>query len=139
MNLQFTLEELPKAAQCIIAQFNKPSVLAFYGSMGVGKTTLIKAIIENLGAKDLGNSPTFGLVNEYEDHQGRVLAYHFDFYRIADEWEAMDIGVEDYLYSKAWVLIEWPEKIQNLLPIDHIAIHLRLIDKNTRLVEIMAS
>jgi tRNA threonylcarbamoyladenosine biosynthesis protein TsaE len=82
--------------------------------MGVGKTTLIKEIAKQLGYKDIVSSPTYSLVNEYEGMDQKI--YHFDFYRIKDETEALDMGLEDYLYTNNWNLIEWPEKIKNLLP-----------------------
>ena len=103
--------------------------------MGVGKTTIIKAIIKELGAVDSGNSPTFGLVNEYHKANGELVAYHFDFYRIEKEEEALDMGIEEYFNADAYVFIEWPEKIPNLLPENHQKIHLHLIDENIRLIE----
>lgn len=100
--------------------------------MGGGKTTLIKAILKELGAADTGNSPTFGIVNEYHDQKGGLLAYHFDFYRLNHETEALDLGLEDYLNRDAWVFIEWPEKLVDLLPEDAMAVHIEIIDLDTR-------
>jgi tRNA threonylcarbamoyladenosine biosynthesis protein TsaE len=94
----------------------KSKTLLFYGEMGAGKTTLIKAIVKALGAQDVASSPTFSLVNEYRTANGRI--FHFDFYRIKDETEALDMGIEDYLSTDAWKLIEWPQKIENLLDED---------------------
>ena len=107
----------------------------FYGAMGTGKTTLIKAMIQGLGGQDTGHSPSFTIVNEYVDARGAVLAYHFDFYRMQSEKEALDLGLEDYFSSGAYVFIEWPEKIPNLLPKDHAAIYLQFIDETTRRIE----
>jgi len=120
--------DLLKAAQ------NK--VLCFHGDMGVGKTTLIKALVKELGAVDVANSPTFGLVNEYDDDQGKPLAFHFDFYRLNDEMEALDMGFDDYLNSDAWLFIEWPEKIETLIPDDAVGVFLHFIDENTRSIEL---
>jgi len=103
--------------------------------MGTGKTTLIKAILEHLGTADSGHSPTFGLVNEYHDANGQLLAYHFDLYRIESEEEVYDMGFETYLDSGAYVFIEWPERIPTLLPEDAVHLRLQLIDENTRRIE----
>ena len=107
--------------------------------MGVGKTTLVKAIIKSLGGLDRGSSPTFSLVNEYHDAEGTVLAYHFDFYRIDHIDEVLGLEFEDYLYSGAWVFIEWPEKVEELLDVDFDRIHLQIIDENTRAIEFLPS
>lgn len=101
--------------------------LAFYAPMGAGKTTLIKALVAELGSLDTVSSPTFGLVNEYQDANGEVLAYHFDFYRLKDEMEAMDIGLEDYLNADTWIFMEWPEKIPSLLPSDTAKIEIEIL------------
>jgi tRNA threonylcarbamoyladenosine biosynthesis protein TsaE len=92
----------------------KSKVLCFYGEMGVGKTTLIKEIVKQLGSNDRVSSPTFSLVNEYQANTKAI--YHFDFYRIEDSDEAYQIGLENYLYSGNWCLIEWPDKVKELLP-----------------------
>lgn len=121
MEYSFTLQELPKIAEIVLKEVpNK--ILLFYGDMGVGKTTLIKEIAKQLGVKGVINSPTFALVNEYEIKDDKV--YHFDFYRINNEEEAMDIGVEDYFFSSHWNLIEWPQKISNILPTNSTKIQL---------------
>jgi len=91
------------------------SVIAFYGNMGAGKTTFIKAICEQLGVRDVVNSPTFAIVNEYNDRNGDSI-YHFDFYRLNKLEEAIDIGCEDYFQSGSLCLIEWPELVESLLP-----------------------
>jgi len=99
--------------------------------MGVGKTTLIKELIKQLGSLDNVSSPTFSLVNEYDSRKGEKI-YHFDFYRIKSEEEALDMGIEDYLYSDIWCFIEWPEKVKNLLPLNAVEIHLTLNEDGTR-------
>lgn len=108
-------EELPEAARALLQKYPEKKIFAFYGSMGAGKTTFIQAICKVLGVEDNVSSPTFSIVNEYETKY-RETIYHFDFYRLKDQQEAMDIGYEDYLYSGNYVLIEWPEKIEELLP-----------------------
>ncbi len=135
MKKTFQLKDIQKVAKAIIGATSGKQ-LCFYGEMGAGKTTLIKALVKELGAVDSGNSPTFGLVNEYHDAKGDLLAYHFDFYRLEDEIEALDMGLEDYLNSDAWIFMEWPEKIKSLLPEDVVSIFLHFIDENTRSVEL---
>ncbi|EAQ41506.1 tRNA (adenosine(37)-N6)-threonylcarbamoyltransferase complex ATPase subunit type 1 TsaE [Polaribacter sp. MED152] len=130
----YSLNDLPKVANSIITNA-KHKVLLFYGEMGVGKTTLIKQICKELGTEDNISSPTFSLVNEYITHDNNTL-YHFDFYRINHEEEALDIGVEDYFYSDNWCLIEWPENIENLLPLDAVAIHLSILEDGQRKIEL---
>lgn len=103
--------------------------------MGAGKTTLIKEICKQLGVEDNISSPTFSLVNEYETKNGE-LAYHFDFYRITDEEEALDIGIEDYFYSGNWCFIEWPENVENLLPLDAVEIHITILEDGKRNIQL---
>ena len=102
-------------AQELLQSFPNTKKLAFYGEMGVGKTTFSKAICNVLQVQDLVSSPTFSIVNEYLSEQNGKI-YHFDFYRLKDEQEAFDMGYEDYFYSDAYCLVEWPEKVENLLP-----------------------
>ncbi|WP_350285953.1 tRNA (adenosine(37)-N6)-threonylcarbamoyltransferase complex ATPase subunit type 1 TsaE [uncultured Croceitalea sp.] len=130
----FALDVIDTLAKTILKE-KSSKYFCFYGDMGAGKTTLIKAMLKTLEAKDLGNSPTFGIVNEYHDTDGNLLAYHFDFYRLNNEEEAYDMGLEDYFDTDAHIFIEWPEHIPNLLPEDHNAIYLRFIDENTRSIE----
>ncbi len=129
MELTYKLQELDVAVNYILSN-TKSKTLLFYGEMGAGKTTLIKELVKALGVHDVASSPTFSLVNHYESDEGAV--YHFDFYRIEDETEALDIGLEDYLESGAWNLIEWPEKIENLLGDNTQKLHIMADSKDTR-------
>ncbi|AWX46029.1 hypothetical protein HME9304_03061 [Flagellimonas maritima] len=138
MKITFTIDELQRIAKKILSDTDSKTI-CFYGEMGAGKTTLIKALVKELKGSDIASSPTFGLVNEYHDKQGNPLAYHFDFYRIQSETEALDIGLEDYLNSEAWLFMEWPEKISSLLPENTASIQLQLIDEKTRSVEYSGS
>tara|TARA_Y100001933_G_scaffold232649_1_gene251383 strand:+ start:2214 stop:2630 length:417 start_codon:yes stop_codon:yes gene_type:complete len=134
----FQLNEIHEVAKEVLR--NAPNkVLCFYGDMGVGKTTLVKALVKELGAVDVANSPTFGLVNEYHDENDSPLAYHFDFYRLNDEMEALDMGFEDYLNTGTWLFIEWPDKISSLLPEDAVGVFLHFIEENTRSIELNIS
>src|SRR5690554_329693 len=121
MKITYTHRELPEVAKNIL-ELATSRIFLFYGSMGVGKTTLIKELSQQLGAVEIASSPSFSIVNEYEVADG--LIYHFDFYRIEDPMEALDLGVEDYLYSGHYVFIEWPEKIQKLLPKEAVKIEI---------------
>jgi len=112
------ISELPAAAKQLIKSFDGQRVIAFYGEMGAGKTTLIKAICEELGVMSAISSPTYSIVNEYMSAKG-IRIYHFDFYRLKNVDEAYDLGYEDYFYSKAYCFIEWPEKIQELMPLEY--------------------
>lgn len=109
-----SLDGIASAAREFVAQIGTNRVFAFYGNMGAGKTTFIKAVCEQLGVKDAVTSPTFAIVNEYESDMGAI--YHFDFYRIKNLREVMDLGFEDYAYSGNLCLMEWPELIEELLP-----------------------
>ena len=130
MNKTYTLQKLPQVAKELIETVSNKTLL-FYGDMGIGKTTLIKELIKQLDSDDVVSSPTFSLVNEYHSRKGEKI-YHFDFYRIEDENEALDIGIEDYFYDNDWCLIEWPEKVKNLLPLNAVEIHLSINDDETR-------
>ncbi len=103
--------------------------------MGAGKTTLIKAVCKELGVQDTVQSPTYGLVNEYVSPSAGKI-YHFDFYRIKDETEAMDIGYEDYFYSGAYCFVEWPSKIPSLLPAIYLKISINLVSSNQRIIHL---
>tara|TARA_R110002167_G_scaffold54785_23_gene156100 strand:+ start:1378 stop:1803 length:426 start_codon:yes stop_codon:yes gene_type:complete len=124
-------DQLVAIAKNLIQQTNS-KILCFYGSMGAGKTTLIKALVKELVGGDIGNSPTFGIVNEYRRKDGELVAFHFDFYRLNDEMEALDLGFEEYLDQNAWVFIEWPEKISKFLPKHANHIYLEVIDEMHR-------
>jgi tRNA threonylcarbamoyladenosine biosynthesis protein TsaE len=128
------LNSINIAAQDFIKKIKNKKVFAFYGEMGAGKTTFIKAICENLGVEDMINSPTFSIVNEYLDADGNII-YHMDCYRIEKESEATDIGVTGYLYSGNYCFIEWPEKIERLLPDDIVKVKIAETENGTRIVE----
>lgn len=116
-----SIEEIAVAAKEFVAAMGERKVFAFYGKMGAGKTTFIKAVCEELGVEDVINSPTFAIVNEYVDGQGEPV-YHFDFYRIKNQQEVMDLGYEDYVYSGHVCFMEWPELIENILPDDAVKV-----------------
>lgn len=129
------INELPIAAKQILEIAGKEKILVFYGEMGAGKTTLINKIAEILGVKESTSSPTFSIVNEYQTVKGDLI-YHFDFYRIKNENEAYDFGYEDYFYSDEYCMIEWPEKIPNLLPEHYLEIKIEAINENERSIKI---
>jgi len=126
MNKTYSLNELTSIAQEIVASA-KHKTLLFNGQMGAGKTTLIKELCKVLGIEDVATSPTFSLVNEYRTKDNDTV-YHFDFYRIDNEEEAYDMGIEEYLYNDAWCLIEWPEKVKNLLPLETVSINISVLE-----------
>jgi tRNA threonylcarbamoyladenosine biosynthesis protein TsaE len=131
----FDLTNIQLTAQQFIKLFDRYSVFAFYGNMGAGKTTFIKAICEILGVKESVNSPTFSIINEYEAADGKIL-YHFDCYRINKLQEAMDLGAEDYFYSGKICFIEWPEKIEELLPDSTVKVNIQEVEDGKREIEI---
>lgn len=112
------LDHIEKAAREFIKVMGDDTVFAFYGKMGAGKTTFIKALCKLLGVEDEVNSPTFAIINEYRSETTAELIYHFDFYRIKKLEEVYDLGYEDYFYSGALCFIEWPELVEELLPLD---------------------
>ena len=130
MEVIFSLEEIERIANEVVAQ-NPHKVIIFKGQMGVGKTTLIKVLAAILGVKDTISSPTFSLVNEYKVTENQNV-YHFDFYRLQSESEALDMGIDEYLYSGHWCFIEWAEKIPNLLPDLYSTINLELLPDGKR-------
>jgi len=113
-----SLNEISYAAKTFVENMGKGKVFAFYGKMGAGKTTFIKAVCECLGVEDVITSPTFAIVNEYQSGTTGDPIYHFDFYRIKKIEEVYDMGYEEYFYSGALCFIEWPELIDDLLPED---------------------
>ncbi|MEP0133977.1 MAG: tRNA (adenosine(37)-N6)-threonylcarbamoyltransferase complex ATPase subunit type 1 TsaE [Eudoraea sp.] len=131
----YTIEELDKVAKEILGNVSS-KILCFYGEMGSGKTTLIKSLVRVLDGGDQANSPTFGIVNEYQSQKGELLGYHFDFYRLDSEEEALDLGLEDYFSQDTWIFIEWPEKIGSQLPKNYTRISLEIIDPVTRQIQI---
>lgn len=128
-----SLEQIHDAAQEFIAAMGDHTVFAFYGKMGAGKTTFIKAVCESLGVEDVINSPTFAIVNEYRSSSGELI-YHFDFYRIKKLEEAYDMGYEDYFYSGALCFIEWPELIEELLPTDAVKVTIEEAEDGSRTI-----
>jgi len=134
MNKNYSLESLSEIASEIITSA-KNKTLLFYGEMGAGKTTLIKEICMQLKVVDTVSSPTFSLVNEYKTSK-ETSVFHFDFYRIIKEEEALDIGIEEYLYDKNWCLIEWPQNVENLLPLESVQIHLSILNNGKRNVQL---
>ncbi len=134
MNKKYNLNQVSNIAKEVISLVEH-KILLFYGDMGSGKTTLIKEIVKQLDVDDMVSSPTFSLVNEYHSRKGEII-YHFDFYRIDNEEEAYDMGIDEYLYSGKLCLIEWPEKVENLLPLESVVIHLTINNNNTRTIQI---
>ena len=130
-----SLEEIGQAAREFVAAMGDRKVFAFYGKMGAGKTTFIKAVCEELGVGDVINSPTFAIVNEYVDREGEPI-FHFDFYRIKNLQEAMDIGYEDYVYSGHVCFMEWPELIESILPDDAVKVTIEENEKGGRSVHV---
>lgn len=130
-----SLKDLRKAAQEFINTIGSHTVFAFNGEMGAGKTTFIKAVCEELGVESNITSPTFALVNEYEAANGRTI-YHFDCYRLKNLREAYDLGAEEYFYSGNLCFIEWPEKIEELLPTDAVSVFINVLDDQSRQVVI---
>ncbi len=129
-----SLAALPGAVKWLLTNFPDERVFAFYGAMGAGKTTFIKALCHQLGSTDYVTSPSFALINEYTTGNGSVI-YHFDFYRIKKLEEAYDLGYEDYIYSGNYCFIEWPEMIESLLPEGIVEVRITETDHGSRLIE----
>lgn len=129
-----TQADLPQAARAFVNAMGDNTVFAFYGKMGAGKTTFIKALCETLGVTDVVNSPTFSIVNEYRSDEAGELIYHFDFYRIEKIEEVYDMGYEDYFYSGAICLIEWPELVEELLPADGVKVTIEEQEDGSRIL-----
>ncbi len=135
MKWSYTLSEVSETARKLIESVPE-KILLFNGEMGVGKTTLIKEVCRELGVVDTVSSPTFSLVNEYMTNENETV-YHFDFYRIEDEEEALNMGAEEYLYSDEWCLIEWGEKVTGLLPPEAVEINLYKESEHQRTIELI--
>lgn len=125
-----SISELPSVASAIITYAPAHKIFLFYGDMGAGKTTLIKSICEYLGTTEPVTSPTFSIVNEYIGANANI--YHFDFYRLKNQTEALDMGYEEYFYSGAYCFVEWPEKIAGLLPEHYISVRIEVTGNNSR-------
>ncbi|MBI9036820.1 MAG: tRNA (adenosine(37)-N6)-threonylcarbamoyltransferase complex ATPase subunit type 1 TsaE [Bacteroidales bacterium] len=131
-----SLDELSQVANLILENFSQYRVFAFYGKMGVGKTTLIKHICKILDVEDNVVSPSFSIINEYKT-LSKESVFHFDFYRIKNLVEALDIGYEDYFYSDSFCFIEWPEKIEELLPENFVYVHIDINENdNSRIIKL---
>lgn len=131
------VEALPQAAKDFVALMGDETVYAFYGEMGAGKTTFIAELCRALGVEeDAANSPSFSIINEYRSSTTAELIYHFDLYRLESLEEAFDIGVEDYLDSGALCLIEWPERVADILPDDTVRVDIKVADDGSRTLEI---
>ncbi|WP_340198680.1 tRNA (adenosine(37)-N6)-threonylcarbamoyltransferase complex ATPase subunit type 1 TsaE [Ascidiimonas sp. W6] len=129
MTLQYSLEQLDNIATIILENTAHKTIL-FYGQMGSGKTTLIKALVKTLGVVHEATSPTFSLVNEYQNSESKI--FHFDLYRIQSLEEALDFGIDEYLDQNAWIFIEWPEKIEPLLSGKETKVTLEQLPYNKR-------
>ena len=128
-----TIVDLPAVAQGFLNHFDNRKVFAFQGEMGAGKTTFICALLAAMGITEIEGSPTYSLVNVYDSPlYGKV--FHFDVYRLRNEIEALDIGVEEMFYSGGYCFIEWPEKVDNLLPENTVWVNIRSLEDNTRLI-----
>ena len=130
-----SLDTIRETAREFVASMGQASVFAFYGKMGAGKTTFVKAICEELGVEDVITSPTFAIVNEYQSTKTGGPIYHFDFYRIKKLDEVYDMGYEDYFYSGAPCFLEWPELIEEILPNDAVKVTITEQEDGTRIVE----
>jgi len=135
MELKYNLDELDSVVRLIAKELKVPKVVLLKGELGAGKTTLVKAICLHLGVSESVSSPTYSLANVYK---GDILIYHLDLYRIKTIDEAMDMGIEDYLYDKkAVTLIEWPEIIDSIIPEDRVEIQITVLDNGLRKAEIL--
>jgi tRNA threonylcarbamoyladenosine biosynthesis protein TsaE len=133
MESTYQLHEIEAVASKIIKEAYSKTI-CFYGPMGAGKTTLIKAIVKKLDGDGNVSSPTFGIVNEYHTNSDELLGYHFDFYRLENENEVLDLGFEDYLNQNVWIFIEWPEKVNSFLPDECFNLKIDIKDTTTRTI-----
>jgi tRNA threonylcarbamoyladenosine biosynthesis protein TsaE len=130
----YSMDEIGSTAQKLIGLISNNNILLFHGEMGAGKTTLIKELCEALGVADNVTSPTFSIVNEYNTPRGKI--YHFDFYRLKNQTEALDMGCEEYFYSGNYCFIEWPGMIPDLIPEQHVDIHIKVLDDGRREISV---
>jgi len=130
-----SLEELPIAANNLLTNYSKKKKFAFWGELGSGKTTFIKALCNELNIIDIASSPTFSIINEYKTSTGETV-YHMDMYRINSLEEAFDIGIENYLMDENYCFIEWPEKIKELLPPDVVSVNISVLKDKSRMIKI---
>ena len=137
MELIFSVDEIQDNAKKI-AQQKLPKIIVFDGKMGAGKTTLIKHIVAELGVIDTISSPTFSLVNEYQTSENKII-YHFDLYRLKNQIEAFDMGIEDYLYSGNQCFVEWPDLISDLIPKNHAVISIEVLEDQRRRIKLKLS
>lgn len=131
MEITFSLDEIQEVAKRILSTPSLKKVITFDATMGVGKTTLIKALVKELEVSDNSSSPTFSIVNEYRTKDLEPI-YHFDLYRLNNEVEGYDMGLDEYFYSGNWCFIEWPEKTPNLIPMDHARIIMKEVENGKR-------
>ena len=131
------VQELDEVAKAIVEVFESEKKIVFFGEMGVGKTTLIKSICKALNVQDVVTSPTFSVVNEYQNKDGDSL-YHFDFYRIKNQEELFDLGLEEYIYSDNYCFIEWPEKAEGLLSDNFVQVQM-IKNKEYRIIKVITS
>ncbi|MFK7113210.1 tRNA (adenosine(37)-N6)-threonylcarbamoyltransferase complex ATPase subunit type 1 TsaE [Flavobacterium oreochromis] len=134
MKFEYSLENIENIATQVLAT-NPEKIILFNGEMGAGKTTFIKTLCKVLGVKDATSSPTFSLVNEYEANNNQII-YHFDLYRLKSQTEALDMGIDEYLYSGHWCFIEWAEKISDLIPENHTVVNISTLEDGKRLLEL---
>ena len=132
-NISYEIDEINSAAKEILSLYNSSKIYVFIGEMGSGKTTLIKSLVKELGYKGIVNSPTFSIINEYSN--GNKI-FHFDFYRVEDKNELLDLGIEEYINGDNWCFIEWPDLIIDLLPEGFIKLNLETISENERKITI---
>ncbi|WP_126970000.1 tRNA (adenosine(37)-N6)-threonylcarbamoyltransferase complex ATPase subunit type 1 TsaE [Gynurincola endophyticus] len=134
MVVNFTLNNIEQAARQVLTHIGKPGLVAFYGNMGAGKTTFISTLCKVLETEETASSPTYSIINQYQSPNG--IIYHLDLYRLEDEEEALQAGVEECFYGEHWTFVEWPERTPGLLPRAFWKVEITLIDANTRTLNI---